>query len=100
MMKRIKELTFLTLAMFFVAAFFGEYAVTASAPSAREEVAMAPAEPAQKSARGSFLEQVINSTPLRFKPSPAVTTDVNAIVEKAKLDVPEVEPAADKPEPA
>jgi len=68
-MKRIKELTIFTLAMLFIAAFFSEYAVTASAPSVRAVLAPA-AEPAQMGARGSFVDQVIRSTMSIFKSEP------------------------------
>jgi Flp pilus assembly secretin CpaC/uncharacterized membrane protein YgcG len=69
-MKRIKELTVFTLAMLFIAAFFSEYAVTASAPNVRA-VLVPAAKPAQMAARGSFVDQVIRSTMSLFKSEPA-----------------------------
>src|SRR3954454_12538263 len=107
-MKRIKELTFLTLVLMFVTAFFAEYAVTASAPSIREELAPIPGEPAQKSARGSFLEQLIKSTPMIFRSSapaavaaaPVAVANESLIVEHAKLDAPPVATSPETPEPS
>ena len=89
-MKRIKELTVFTLAMLFIAAFFSEYAVTASAPSVRAVLAPATAaEPAQMGARGSFVDQLFKSTMSLFKSEPAAPAidrrEINASINTEPL---------------
>ncbi|HSU26423.1 MAG TPA: hypothetical protein VLI65_10600, partial [Pyrinomonadaceae bacterium] len=94
-MKRIKELTIFTLAMLFIAAFFSEYAVTASAPSVRA-VLVPAAEPAQMSARGSFVDQVIKSTMSLFKSEPTVSAVdrplINTIKDAQPMSLPAAQP--------
>jgi hypothetical protein len=62
-MKRIRELTIVTLAILIAVGFFAQYAVTASAPGFREDVgSKAEFTAAERAARRSFVEQVIHST--------------------------------------
>lgn len=95
-MKRIKELTVFTLAMLFIAAFFSEYAVTASAPSVRAVLAPVAAEPAQMGARGSFVDQVIKSTMSLFKSGPTAPAvdrpNINASKDPLPLTLPAAQP--------
>jgi hypothetical protein len=66
--------------------FFAQYAVTASAPGVRENGAATPGEPAQRAARGSFLQQVFRSAPV-----PA------AVADPAEEEKPIAELTADVP---
>ena len=89
-MKRIRELTILTLAALITVSFFAQYAVTASAPGVREDIAASKGEPSQKGARGSFIRQIIRSTPLAAFTSAPVAKEITPAVDEAKLEVPPV----------
>src|SRR5689334_14899505 len=98
MMKRIKEVTVFTLILMFVAGTFAEYAVTASAPGVRAEIAAGSIGPAERSSRGSFVDQVIKTSSLYVEDQAAVDDSLAALVEHAKLDVPAV--LTEQPQPA
>ena len=98
-MKRIKELTVFALILLLVAGVFAEYAVTASAPTVRAEIEVAPAEPAEKASRGSFVDQVIKTTSLFFKSDAAANESLADLVEHAKMDVPVVSDLTNEPQP-
>ena len=99
-MKRIRELTICTLILLFVAGVFAEYAVTASAPNLRADTAPEQLAPAEKSARGSFIDQVIKSTALFLKGDVAVNNEAKTVVDNVTADVPAVEPPMEEPHPA
>src|SRR6476646_2552280 len=99
-MKRIRELTVFTLILLFVAGVFAEYAVTASAPGFRAEIAM-QGEPSGKASRGSFVDQVIRSTSLFSGADSKVGDPAIASQEHAKIDdSPAVMTEAEEPQPA
>ena len=91
-MKRLRELTFISLAILIAFSFFAQYAATASAPGVREEASSAPAVPSGKGARGSYVRQVIDSSPLAVKNiAAAVLTQDSDVVAEVVNDVPAVE---------
>jgi len=104
-MKRIRELTIITLAILIALGFFAQYAVTASAPGFREDVASDTVSltPVERAARGSFIEQIIHSvmpaavTAISDEPA-AAPTNGSINISMLEHEVPAVDlPASAKP---
>jgi len=89
-MKRIRELTFITLALLVAFSFFAQYAVTASAPGTHIDVSAIPGEPAQSGARGSFLRQIFYPSPVEKIVTATTTANSDADLHAAISDVPAV----------
>ena len=95
-MKRIRELTVLSLVIITAFGFCADYAVTASAPGVREQfVPVAPSEEAPNGkASRPYVRQVIYSSPLDLNSvAAALTADDKQFVAELTEDVPEIKDA-------
>jgi len=89
-MKRIRELTFITLAMIVAVSFFSQYAATASAPNVRIEIP-APPPPAEGQSSAYVVQRFIDSATSIKKAAAAVFSSTQRASENFVTDVPAIE---------
>jgi hypothetical protein len=101
-MKRFRELTIVSLAILISVSFFAQYPVTASAPGFREDAGTSTSgsTPADRAARGTFIQQIIHSTMPAAFTSPFAKVPAKDEVDLSELghEVPAIDiPVAETP---